>query len=355
MDFVHDQLGTGTKLRVLTYVARFGSVGAPAGCHAGLPPAVKADRQRRYRSFGDKLRAECLNTHWFVNLDDARRKCEPGRRAYEAMPIIDAIRLHPMNVRLAIGAFRMVLNNRMAWSSSAIATMPRIATMATMASRLETFQKVLPVIHSQVDHVFIYLDGYNVPPSFLASFDRITVRIGEELCNLHCNSRYLCLQELNVPTVVTPVDDDIIYPPNYISRLVGALQRLGGQAIVGVHGRIFTPPHKSYVRDVAVLHFTHQVERPCHVHELGTGTSAFVSSNFNANPKDWGRTDMGDIDVAIEAQQRGLPRIVIARTRGWLKAFAETQSDSLWTRTTKDDSEQSRRMCTLLSLYANRT
>ena len=27
-------------------------------------------------------KAECLNAHWFMNLDDARRKCEIWRRDY---------------------------------------------------------------------------------------------------------------------------------------------------------------------------------------------------------------------------------------------------------------------------------
>jgi putative transposase len=33
-------------------------------------------------SFNGKLRAECLNAHWFMSLDDARRKCEAWRRDY---------------------------------------------------------------------------------------------------------------------------------------------------------------------------------------------------------------------------------------------------------------------------------
>jgi len=33
-------------------------------------------------SFNGKLRAECLNAHWFMCLDDAREKCEAWRRDY---------------------------------------------------------------------------------------------------------------------------------------------------------------------------------------------------------------------------------------------------------------------------------
>jgi putative transposase len=33
-------------------------------------------------SFNGKFRAECLNQHWFMSLDDAVRKCEAWRRDY---------------------------------------------------------------------------------------------------------------------------------------------------------------------------------------------------------------------------------------------------------------------------------
>ncbi len=33
-------------------------------------------------SFNGKFRAECLNPHWFMSLDDAVRKCEAWRRDY---------------------------------------------------------------------------------------------------------------------------------------------------------------------------------------------------------------------------------------------------------------------------------
>ena len=33
-------------------------------------------------AFNGKLRAECLNAHWFMSLDDARKKMEDWRRYY---------------------------------------------------------------------------------------------------------------------------------------------------------------------------------------------------------------------------------------------------------------------------------
>jgi len=130
MDFVHDQLATGRKLRVLTVVdtfSRFSPVVDPRfnykgedvvrtldqACKIfGYPKSIRADNGPEFvsrdldlwayqnnvildfsrpgkptdnafiESFNGKFRAECLNAHWFMNLDDARSKLEGWRRDY---------------------------------------------------------------------------------------------------------------------------------------------------------------------------------------------------------------------------------------------------------------------------------
>jgi putative transposase len=124
MDFVHDQLATGTRIRILTIVDTFSrfspaivprlSFRAPdviavleqVGREIGLPRTIRVDLGSEFisrdldlwayqrdvtldfsrpgkptdnafiESLNGKFRAECLNTHWFMNLDDAVRKCE---------------------------------------------------------------------------------------------------------------------------------------------------------------------------------------------------------------------------------------------------------------------------------------
>lgn len=233
-----------------------------------------------------------------------------------------------------------------------ISSLPRVAAIATMPSRAETFQKVLAAIGPQVDHVFVYLDGYDTPPGFLRGIDRVSVQRAEDLGDLHASSRFLCLQQLSAPTVVAMVDDDIIYPGNYVESLVAVLAEARGRAVVGVHGRIFIPPHLSYVTDAMELHFGRGLTRHCSVHEVGVGTCAFVSNVLDVDPRRWDRCDMNDITIATEAQRRGLPRIAVTRESGWLRPYAQQQTDSLWAKTVEDDTEQSRRMRALIGLYA---
>ena len=130
MDFLHDQLYDGRKLRVLAVIDTFSrycpaldvrqqfrgadvvEVLETVGRAVGFPKTFRVDNGPEFvsrdldlwayqrevtldfsrpgkptdnafiESFNGKFRAECLNAHWFMGLDDARRKCEAWRRDY---------------------------------------------------------------------------------------------------------------------------------------------------------------------------------------------------------------------------------------------------------------------------------
>jgi putative transposase len=58
-------------------------------------------------SFNGKFRAECLNAHWFMSLDDAQGKCEAWRRDYnEERPhsaIVNKTPIELVNRSVALG------------------------------------------------------------------------------------------------------------------------------------------------------------------------------------------------------------------------------------------------------------
>ena len=130
MDFVHDQLATGRKIRVLTVVdtfSRFSPVVDPRFSYraedvvmtlervcgqVGYPKTIRVDQGSEFVSrdldlwayangvtldfsrpgkptdnafieaFNSRFRGECLNAHWFMSLADARSKMEDWRRYY---------------------------------------------------------------------------------------------------------------------------------------------------------------------------------------------------------------------------------------------------------------------------------
>ena len=130
MDFLHDQLALGNKIRVLTVVdifSKFSPVVDPRFSYRaedvvmtlekvygkiGYPKSIRVDQGSEFVSrdldlwayansvildfsrpgkptdnafieaFNSKVRSECLNAHWFMSLDDARSKLEDWRKYY---------------------------------------------------------------------------------------------------------------------------------------------------------------------------------------------------------------------------------------------------------------------------------
>ncbi len=130
MDFVHDQLALGRKIRVLTVMdtfSRYVPVIDPRFSYrgedvvqtldrvcleAGYPKTIRVDQGSEFISrdldlwayahdvtldfsrpgtptdnafieaFNGRFRAECLNAHWFMSLDDARQKIDDWRKHY---------------------------------------------------------------------------------------------------------------------------------------------------------------------------------------------------------------------------------------------------------------------------------
>lgn len=130
MDFVHDQLATGRKIRILTVVDTFTRVSPVidprfsyraenviealdrACVGSGYPKTIRVDQGSEFVSrdldlwayargvtldfsrpgkptdnafieaFNGRFRAECLNEHWFLTLADAQEKMETWRKCY---------------------------------------------------------------------------------------------------------------------------------------------------------------------------------------------------------------------------------------------------------------------------------
>ena len=231
-----------------------------------------------------------------------------------------------------------------------VRSLPRVGSIATIPGRAESFADVLPRLVPQVERLFVYLDGFSAPLPALEEQSKITVFRAEECGNLHASSRMLPLTFLNRPCIFVVFDDDILYPPDYVATLVEGLAERGGRAIVGFHANCFKPPYQSYVRDRICMNFKEGLEIDTQVDELGAGTCAFLSENFAVDPREFPDVNMDDIVLAIEAQRRGLPRIALRRSAGWLAKHPKPQMWNLWADVLKDDSRETKLLAQLVSL-----
>lgn len=236
-----------------------------------------------------------------------------------------------------------------------IRSVPRVGSIATMPSRLGTFTEVLEAISGQLDLIHVFLDTFEAVPSFLLNNRKIIVSRSQEYGDFKAAGRYLVQERLPSPSVMVFLDDDIIYPCDYVVRLVDALGYFSGRAVVGVHGRNFIPPYESYVRDATCFPFSEALAKDTLVDELGSGTCAFLSDVMKFDVRNWTRFDATDILLATEAKLLGLPRICIARRSGWLAPYAQSQPDSLWLRKKRDPTRYASLIRILMSAKAAAT
>jgi len=222
--------------------------------------------------------------------------------------------------------------------------------MATMPSRAVTFPEALRSILPQVDRLYLYLDGHQEVPEASRHDERIIPIFSRDEPGLAGAGKFLGLERETEPCLYVTVDDDILYPPNYVAYLAARLRAHGSRAVVGVHGSVHHRPLTSYKRNRDIFHFTGQLKFEQTVDALGTGTTMFDTAVLRFDVRRWPQINMSDLDVAIEAAKSRLPMICVARRRNFLQALSNDQPDSIYSAMSRDDSRQTSRALELLAL-----
>ncbi len=204
----------------------------------------------------------------------------------------------------------------------------KIAQMASIPQREKNLHRVVLSLLDQVDLLRICLNGHPSIPRFLIR-DKIEVSHKQ---NNDLGDRGKIIWENSENDYIFLVDDDIIYPNNYIETLVSALDFFGG--IVGVHAAKMKPPVKNYYRDRRVYHFTKALHKTIEVDVLGTGTCAFVSKDFPIRFEDCPQANVLDCYLAVAAKKKQVRMFACKRPSAWLRAI--NYSDSIYLRRTPE-------------------
>lgn len=195
---------------------------------------------------------------------------------------------------------------------------PVVCGLASIPSRVLELANVVESLLPQVDHLIVYLNGFGDVPAFLRQ-PRITVFRSEEYGDYRDNSKYFGLRCFDEDVYFFSVDDDINYPPDYVSSLIRGIECYGKAAVVGVHGAIYGSGSRLFL-DRAVLHFGDQLEFDMPVSALGTGTCAFHTSTLRPESLEFEQVGMADLVVARIASERQIPEIAMARPSEWMTA-----------------------------------
>jgi hypothetical protein len=197
-----------------------------------------------------------------------------------------------------------------------------IVTLATIPSRAQGAISVIETLAPQCDQLLVWLNG--LQPTSLPKLPNVHYHYSPE--NVGPRGKFLFHDRM--PGYHIVVDDDLIYPSNYVYTMIQHIERLQRKCVVGLHGKLFLcrrPPEpmtfKFYRYDETVLDF-----EPAHM--LGTGVMAYHSSAFRISMQ---ALTEGKIDdqVAIMAQLQYTPLVVVPHDRNFVlcnKELAETDA-----------------------------
>ena len=223
----------------------------------------------------------------------------------------DKSRFHPLNVR-----FEDALNH----------SYRIVANVATIPRRVSSFKKMLQNIIPQVSHINVFLNEFEVvPEELLQIFEvyktMITTYRSQEIGNLRDNAKFYCIDNNN--SYYLTLDDDIIYPWDYVSRLIGKSKLYNDQAVLCVHGYSYWNPIESFHKDPArasrYFHFEYSLNRDVQVDNAGTGT-VLIPPGLNLHNLNYGPFGIVDVLFAEMARKADIPIIAISRKERWLKS-----------------------------------
>lgn len=214
------------------------------------------------------------------------------------------------------GAHRSMMNPEVR-RECPIVTHPITASVVSIPSRKEALHAVVERILPQVTRLLVYLNDYHKVPKFLRDAN-ITVNVSQDHGNLGDVGKFFGTEHIVGYHLL--LDDDLLYPEDYVRRMLEKIEEHDRRVCVGVHGVILRPPVSDYHRDRRTIHYREQLNTDQPVHLLGTGTLAYHTDTIRFKPQDFEVPNMADIWTAVRAQRSRVGMICVARDSNWLRS-----------------------------------
>ncbi len=177
--------------------------------------------------------------------------------------------------------------------------MKRIGCVATFKGREQALQLMIDSIKDQVDQLLIYDNSIST-------------------VDLTDNGKFAGLFRVDEPCYYFTLDDDLIYPPDYVQKMVEAIDYTG--RIVTCHGRRLMGEDLNYYNGHKYYSCLGEVPYDGLIDVAGTGVTAFRTDYFkpiqvavNANQR------MSDLIFSYYAKKEGKKIVMLPHAKGWIK------------------------------------
>lgn len=187
------------------------------------------------------------------------------------------------------------------------------AHMATFPLRLPILGAAIERLACQVDKLTVILNEFEKVPDGLGVYENVEFHIPE--VDLKDVGKFL--PEVDDDDYVFLVDDDIIYPPNYVSRSIRLAKKLGfASNVFGYHGSRFTKGSVAGAQSRRVTGMNNRVRAHARVDQLGTGTVLLMGRTLPKLSEMRGSERFVDVRFARYMFERGISLWLLPRPSG---------------------------------------
>lgn len=183
--------------------------------------------------------------------------------------------------------------------------------MATFPDRKKVMDQAVYSILPQVDKLYVYLNEYDYTPQILRH-PKIIIATGDDLGD---GGKFF----FNPVGYVFTIDDDLIYPPDYVENTLRILQGYDSEIVATYHGLRFKEfPVEFYNKSNGdYFRCLNSQRRDEWVHIGGTGVMAFHSDCVEL-PLSFSHKNMADIFLGLYCQEKKIPILSGAHRKGWI-------------------------------------
>ena len=192
-----------------------------------------------------------------------------------------------------------------------------VCSLAAIPERKENLSLIVGSLLPQCDSLFVNLINFERIPKCLHHSKIITNHFrvfGSEV-------RFFDYSNCDNETYYFTVDDDILYPENYVSTMLAEMKKLNNDSVVCVHGSRINLQQESdfYMNGREVFHFMDELRSDTVVMLPGVGTSCFYRGKAHIDLNRFEHKNMSDVFVGCLMAEQKIPIISLKRPRGWLK------------------------------------
>jgi hypothetical protein len=218
-----------------------------------------------------------------------------------------------------------------------------VATMATFPGRAGVVEQAVASMADQVDRLNLVLNEYRDIPEWTRNYPSLHPIIPE--VDTKDTGKYLV--PVAAEDLLFTLDDDILYPPDYVRTSMDSLQSRGHPGLIGgYHGSVYKRPRflpsKRWARKLigvdpnyivssrTTFPFHDSLDRDVVVDQLGTGTT--FSRGADVPPFSAVQSAQRFIDVRLAhwAHRTGRKMVCMARPAQWMQSVELLEAPSIF-------------------------